>query len=273
MGGIYMKQVNEFATYLKRQGKSIYTIYSYCIDIKQFLLYIENRKEEMNTLLKEYKTYLLNNGYDVKSVNRKIIAIREYFKYFNQPLNVKLEKIQTQNFLDDILDIEEINRVIRACELHNDLRAKTLIMTLYYTGMRISECLQLTIDDIDKDYVNIIGKGNKHRMVFIPQKLKELWAEYMKVRKPKGRMLFTGQKGPINRTTAHTIIKKYGELAGVDIEKCHCHTFRHVFCKRLVDKNIPLDTVAALAGHENIMTTILYTKKTKKELLNVINDL
>lgn len=172
-----------------------------------------------------------------------------------------------------MLEDEDIESMLKVIDEHKDLRAKAIVMTMKLTGMRVSEMLQLTIDDIDKDTINIIGKGNKRRNVFISEHLKEIWKEYVNVRINKTNMLFTGQKGAINRYTVHKIIKYYAQLSNVKLSKTHAHNFRHKFCKDLADRGVSIDSIADIVGHTDINTTRIYTRKTKKELLDIINKM
>ncbi len=85
--------------------------------------------------------------------------------------------------------------------------------------------------------------------------------------------LFVGQRGPITRQTVHNIIKKYSKMSDVPLNKAHCHSFRHKYAINLINNDVSIDTVADLLGHKDINTTRIYTRKTKKELLNIINSI
>lgn len=268
------KQLVDFKQYLIKNGKSPLTIDSYLYDLKDFLNFCDKYKnKDYMELVYLYQNSLLQNHYKIVTINRKIISIKQFLKSIDCLIDIKLQKLHNQNFLDDILNKEEVHKIIEVCESYGDYRAKTLILTLYYTGMRISECLQLKVSDVKNNYIEILGKGSKYRTVFIPEKLKSIWQEYIPYRIDKTNNLFTGRKGAINRRTAHRIVKKYGILAHVDSKKSHPHVLRHLYCKSLVDLNTPLDTISSLAGHQSVSTTQIYTKRTKKELLEVINEL
>src|SRR5690625_2315165 len=133
--------------------------------------------------------------------------------------------------------------------------------------------LQIKKYDIEQEYVWVRGKGDKHRQLFISSKVRTSWIEYLNVRRDNSEFLFTGQRGAINRQTVHNIIKKYAKVAKVSEEKAHAHNFRHLFCKRLIERGFDISTVADLAGHSDINTTRVYTRKTKPELMAAINEL
>lgn len=264
--------LKEYIRWLEKEQKSKLTIKSYVNDIELFLKFAK-KNCNYNIELERYKEFLTNQDYKIKSVNRKITSIRQFLEFCGYDITVKLEKMQRQNYLEDVINNKEIKRIVEICKAHKDLRAKTLILTLFYTGMRINECLSLRISDINKDYIEVIGKGSKHRLVFVPEQLKQVWKEYKRVRIKKTNKLFTSQKGALTPCTANVILKKYGLLAGVDIKKCHNHNLRHAYGKGLVDKKVSLDVVADLLGHSQIETVKVYVQKSRKELLDIVNTL
>lgn len=270
--------IYKFTLFLAENRKSRKTIDSYIRDITQFSDYINNKKKKLikisNSDIDEYKNYLIyDRGLKIKTINRKLVSINQFLKFNNISVDIRQEKVQMQNFLDDILSNEDVQALVKATYKNDDVRARTIIYTLYYTGMRVSEMLQLTIYDTKKQSISILGKGSKHREVFIPNKLKDIWETYMSVRIRKGTALFTGKRGPINRKTVDSLIKEYAALAGVSKSKAHAHNFRHLYCKNLADKGIDISTIADIAGHQNINTTRIYTRKTKEELLDIIDNM
>jgi integrase/recombinase XerD len=135
----------------------------------------------------------------------------------------------------------------------------------------VSEILQLTIHDVESKNIVIVGKGNKRREVFIPDVLRDIWKEYLTHRNKKSSKLFTGQRGAINRHTVHKIIKRYAKFTNIDLSKAHAHVLRHMYGKNLADREVSIDTIADLLGHSNINITRIYTRKTKQELLDIVN--
>ncbi|MCY6960007.1 tyrosine-type recombinase/integrase [Clostridium brassicae] len=269
------REMEGFKKELIHQRKDNKTIKSYIRDVELFLQYIDNKPlSDIDYFdIEDYKTFLLQQGYKVTSINRKMVAINRFITYCGYKVEVRQEKVHMQNFLDNTLTTDEVQAMVDKAEELKDYRAKALILTLYYTGMRISECLSITVNNISKDYITILGKGKKFRNVLVPKKLKSVWNEYMDYRVDKSNKLFTGQKGAITRQCADLIIKKYARLAGVDVKKAHMHNLRHVFCKNLADNNVSIDVIAELAGHNSLDTSRIYTRKTKQELLNIIENL
>lgn len=275
----YIKETNLFKKFLIESEKSQLTIESYLMDIKLFLEYIYEKNLNLyhltNEDLKTYKSKL-HDGYAITTINRKLVSINKFLKFLDIDIYVKQEKTQLQTFLDHVFTTEEINKIIEQCELHKDYRAKALISTAMLTGMRVSEILQLNVDDVNKNNVTIKGKGNKYRKVFISKKLQIVLKEYLDNRKTtyKTKKLFVGQRGAINRCTVYSTVRKYAEKAGVDWRKGHPHNLRHYTAKELLNvHNIDIGTVADILGHENIQTTRIYTRKTSDEILDVMDKL
>jgi integrase/recombinase XerD len=275
-----MLYLDSFHIYLKKRDLSINTINSYTSDVVQFLDFIKKPAENINKQdLDNFKQYLEDSELNVSSINRKLISIQNFLDFLNDEYNtsftMKVKKIKKQNqqYLDDLLFKEDFDKLIKCTQQCKDKRSEALFYTLYLTGMRVSELLQLEIQDVGKSYISIKGKGNKYRTVFIPPKLQNILKEYINERAEKGDKLFTGQRGPINRQTVHNIIKKYANMAKVNMDAAHAHNFRHLYCLSLVEKGLSIDVVADLAGHSNINTTRIYTRKTKEQLMNAINEL
>jgi len=269
-------KLSNFSKHLLKNKRDIKTIEVYIRDIKHFLDYYKDKNlEDIDTDdIDDYKIFVIRElKLNIKTLNKKLVAINQYLKFNGVAVDIKQEKVQSQNFLDDIFSSSDLERILRAIDKKNDLRAKAIFMTLRLTGMRVSEMLQLTKYDIDKNSITICGKGKKYRDIFVSEKLKVVWQEYINVRNDNVDMLFSGQKGAITRQTVDRIIKYYTGQARVKKSKGHAHNFRHKFCKDLVEKEIPLDAIADIVGHVNINTTRIYTRKTKKELLDIINSI
>ena len=150
------------------------TIEVYLSCIKEFLTYLNNKKLQdlHNSDIRQYKEYQLSKNLNGKTVNKKLIAIRQYLDFNEISANTLRVKTQEQNFLENVITKEEISMVIDIAIEKGDYRTATLFRTMELTGIRISECLSLKKSDIDKTVIIIKGKGNKYRTIFIPKKLK-----------------------------------------------------------------------------------------------------
>lgn len=278
-----LMKLDEFKEYLYDNEKSKCTVESYTSDVSQFFNYYKKDIIDINkTDIREYTQYLLGNQFSIKTINRKLVSLHQYIEFLNDTQNTKIVvkvkqlKIERQNFINDMLDICSVRRIVRAAEKENDaksIRAVTILFTLFYTGARVSEMLQIKVKDIDKDSIIINGKGNKFRELLIPKKLKQQWQVYSKVRINKSDYLFTGTRGPITRQTVHNIIKTYtGKARGIDKSVAHAHSFRHLYAQSLSKLGVNQVIIAQLLGH-SLNVTGTYIQVSKRELLDIINKL
>ena len=273
-----MGDLNDFKDYLIEREKSDKTIKAYMRDVVQFKTYMKenNITEVHNNLIKEYRDYLLYTRFlSPLSTNRKLVAIHQYCA-FNEinVINVSA-KFQNQNFLENVITKEETERMIKLATQKKDYKAIALIKTLELTGIRIFELLQLTIKDINSSTIRITGKGKKMRTIFIPSSLNKIWRDYCKYSRKYTKLdaLFVGERGKMTERGSDYIIKKYAKLANVPIEKAHHHSWRHAYILRLLEKGVSLEEASDLVGHSNINITKSYARKTKEQLLSIINDL
>lgn len=268
-----------FEGYLREKEKSEKTIEAYLKDISQFKTYIKEKEIEhiTNSTLKDYRDYLLYERFlTPTTVNRKMVAIHQYCIFNDITVFSIKAKFQLQNFLDNIITQEETERMIKKAYDNRDYRTVALISTLSLTGMRISEVLSLTIKDINKSTIQILGKGKKLRMVFIPSKLNKIWRLYCaegRNNKVQTDALFVGQRGKMTDKGTDRLIKKYAMLCNIPKDKAHHHSWRHGYILRLLEKGVSLEECADLVGHSNINITKGYARKTKEQLLNIIEDL
>ena len=270
------KKINEFIEQLEFNEL---TIQSYKYDLKDFMRYINKIEikylkvdvKAKQEIIDKYLNMLLQKGYKPKTINRRCISLNRFNKYLGiKEVWAKGVKIQKQLFLDDVLSFKEVNKLLAKCESKRD---RAIILTLYGTGLRVSEVLKLTVNDINKKTIYVEGKYGKYREIILPGTTKKAIKEYLEVRtKCKEQRLFIGRQGAITRQTVNYILNKYSKLGRVAKEKGHPHSFRHLFCKRLAEQGVSIDIIAELAGHENLETTRIYTKRTKRELECVLNN-
>ena len=271
------------------RGKSDNTKYNYSLDIKQFLAWIENTDslyifeedlsyEEYEDVLEDYKDYLFKEYTSIKTINRKYNSVNAYLEFKKIPYRIKSEKIQNQTFIDDMLSNEELKEILALVKSKGDIRTYAIICTCFYTGARISEVLQLKVTDIGKDEFTVKGKGSVHRRVLIASKLSEVLKEYYNSGKRKEfqgiNNLFTSERGALTRTAVNRSFDKYSKILGVDIkEKFHPHAIRHSFTKNLMSRgDVSYSAVKQLLGH-SLTTTDIYAQLSKRELLNILDDL
>ncbi|MDD6770908.1 MAG: tyrosine-type recombinase/integrase [Inconstantimicrobium porci] len=277
-----MELLYNFKDYLYDNEKSEKTVSSYISDIKQFFKFYSGKVSDIDKkVIRQYTAYLQSN-FAIKTANRKLVSLHQFIEYLNEEeemnISVKIKqlKVSNQNFIDVMIENSDVRRMVKAAEEKNDIRAVAIMYTLFYTGARVSELLQIKVDDVDRNSVYILGKGNKYRELLIPKKLKDVLNEY-KTERNKGihkcPNLFVGQRGPINRQTVHNMLKYYaGQAHFIDKTLVHAHSFRHLYAQNLAKLHVPPVVISQLLGH-SLNVTGLYMQNSKKDLLKIINKM
>ena len=277
-----MELLYNFKDYLYDNEKSEKTVSSYTSDIKQFFkFYSGNISDIDKKVISQYTAYLQSN-FAIKTANRKLVSLHQFIEYLNEEeemnISVKIKqlKVSNQNFIDVMIENSDVRRMVKAAVEKNDIRAVAIMYTLFYTGARVSELLQIKVDDVDRNSVYILGKGNKYRELLIPKKLKDVLNEYKTERNKgihKSPNLFVGQRGPINRQTVHNMLKYYaGQAHFIDKTLVHAHSFRHLYAQNLAKLHVPPVVISQLLGH-SLNVTGLYMQNSKKDLLKIINKM
>ncbi|WP_283699264.1 tyrosine-type recombinase/integrase [Clostridium perfringens] len=276
------KEISQFLSEESKRGLSDGTLKKYEIDLNLFFEYMEQKQnmkslnsvtdEEGQKIIDRYIYYLKREGYKPSTINGKIVSINKFLNYLGYEFKAKAIKIQHKMYIENIISEREFEKLIRACK--DNKRDYTIIMTLANTGLRISELLSLTINDIKKESIYIYGKGGKSRELILSPQLKKILNDYIENYRMKThkRLLFTGERGALKRNAINKILLKYQKKTRISKEKMHPHSFRHFYAKYLINKGVGLDVIQTLLGHENINTTAIYTKSSKKELISIINN-
>ncbi|WP_019244555.1 MULTISPECIES: tyrosine-type recombinase/integrase [Bacillus] len=278
-----------FCDYLFEEEKSKLTVYGYKLDVNHFLSFIDKPISQLNrTDITAYKECLRDKKLQTSSINRKLVSIKQFIDYINDrfetgiTVRIRQDKVQKQYALndDELLTESDYTQLIDAIAAAGDVRTKAMFEAMYYSGMRVSEMLQLRVDHVKdgkKTIEDIKGKGGKYRTIYISEKLIESLKEYLAVRKQpfssNTNLLFVGTRGPITRHTAHKEMKKYAERINIESTKAHVHNLRHLFGLRLASKGVPIQDIAKYMGHTSIEVTKIYLEKPQSYYANLIDQL
>ncbi len=267
-----------------KQKEEKTTVSSYIEDIYKYLEYMENNKiktaldiEYQN--ITKYLKYLDNNNYETSSIIRKIVSIKLFHKYLSEEYKIKdvSSKIinpRLRRKLPNILTIEEVDNLLDI-KLNTpfDYRNKAMLELMYSSGLRVSELVDLKLNNIDLDngYVRCLGKGKKERIIPIGEiaieYLKKYINEYRNSMK-KGyytENVFLNNHGKnITRQGFFLIIKNIAKEKNIN-KNITPHMLRHSFATHLLNNGANLRTIQEMLGHSSITTTQIYT--------NVSNDI
>jgi len=240
-----------------------------------------------NEHIEAFLTWLYDSGMHDYSQARVLSGIKAFFKYLliEDIIDVSpVEFIQgpkTRRKLPDTLSYEEINNLLNSIDLStaDGMRNRTIIEVLYSCGLRVSECVELRISNLhlDVDFIRVVGKGNKERLVPIGSsaiKYINMYKDQVRIHLPikeaAADYLFLNKRGEsISRVMIFLMIKKYAAAIGIT-KHISPHTFRHSFATHLLEGGADLRAIQEMLGHESITTTEIYTHLDKDFLRSTL---
>jgi integrase/recombinase XerD len=216
-------------------------------------------------LIERYISYKLKN--DSISASWQRILVASLIKYHLVVLEYKLkaEYLYPKRIAQKLPAVLSVQEVKRLFEVTDNLKHKAILQTIYATGLRLSELVNLKISDIDSHRSVIYvrqGKGKKDREVMLSEKLLVLLREYVSVYKPK-IYLFEGQNGGLYSTRSVQKVMKKAVFEARIKKNATVHTLRHSFATHLLEQGTDLRYIQDFLGHKSIQTTELYTHITK----------
>ena len=212
--------------------------------------------------------------YSSSTVRMALMAVRLYLKLIeNEEFdNSLLKEIKREHKLPDVLSKSEVQSIL---ENITNLKHKAIVSLIYSCGLRVSECLNLKVNDIDSDrmLIKIVqSKGAKDRYIPASGKLLKLLREYWTAYKPL-EFLFSGQKSPkYSAKSIQTIVKRAAKNARIK-KKVTPHTLRHSFATHLLEQGADIRIIQEILGHKDIRTTQIYTHISSANIQSVKNPL
>lgn len=288
-------EISRFQFYLKfTRRMSENTVNAYVTDLIQYqdFLYKYEQIEDVRNIEREditkYIQSLKRKDLSKATISRKITAIKDFHKFLVQNEGVKrnnaefIDTPKPDKALPTVLSMDEIDKMISSIDGDDllDIRNRAMMETLYATGLRISELLDLELKDIhlNEKYIDVIGKGNKQRFVPLGNMAVYALRDYLDhargalKKNNNTKVLFLNYKGEkMSRQAFFKYIKKLALECGITKE-ISPHTIRHSFATHLLEGGTDLRIVQELLGHEDISTTQIYTHIDKKELRDIYDS-
>ncbi|QVK19222.1 site-specific tyrosine recombinase XerD [Mycoplasmatota bacterium] len=283
--------IDEFNHYLLiERGLSQNTITSYNNDIIQYSDYL--KVTDINLIKREHIIEFLNHLHDLnlkpKSIARKISAIKMFHKflflnnYITENVSFFIEQPKLEKSLPEVLSTQEIDALLNSFteETAIDLRNKTMVELMYSTGLRVSELVNLNIEDIhlSMGFLKCRGKGNKERIIPIGEIAIKLLEKYLNSARNKlnihydNQILFLNQNGlRISRYVFWKLLKTQANKINLT-RNLSPHKLRHSFATHLLENQVDIRYIQELLGHSDISTTQIYTHVNSKRLNDVIRD-
>lgn len=288
------RRIREFLEYIElERGHSQLTIRNYDAYLQKFAAFAEEKgiksvKEIDLEIIKKWRLELHRRGLGAKTLNYYMIAIRSFLKYLAkmdvQSLSAeKIELADTPEHEIEFLEKEEVMRILKATSGSDlmDLRNKAILEVLFSTGTRVSELVNLDIDQVNLERCefSVLGKGGKRRVVFLSEEARDSLEKYLNKRADDDKAVFIrvltvrkeDQEKETQRITARQverIVKQAAIKAGI-VKKVTPHTLRHSFATDILRGGADIRSVQRLLGHQNVATTQVYTHVTDDHLKEV----
>jgi integrase/recombinase XerC len=287
--------VNSFLDFLQTEKRySQHTIVAYRTDLEQFQTYLQQTYEESDIangshrMIRSWILNMMEGGMEAKSVNRKLAALRTFYKYLlrNKKLEVnpmlkivapkvrkKLPVFVEERSMINLLDQFEFE------EGFSGLRDRVVLEFFYGTGMRLSELIDLKDRDVHwkEGVVKVKGKGNKERIIPVPQSVLAVAEKYagektkLNLCNTDLNFVVTNQGDEVYPVFIYRLVKKY--LSHVStIEKKSPHVLRHTFATHLLNKGADLNAIKDLLGHSSLAATQVYTHNSIDQLKKIFDQ-
>lgn len=272
--------VKGYIRYLKLQrGMSGNTLDAYQHDLRKLLDYLKGEQKDVREVtlddLEQFSAGLHDIGINARSQCRILSGVRSFFRYLqldgyrNDDPTELLESPQIGKHLPEVLSTEEVDTLEAGIDLSKweGHRNRAIIEVLYSCGLRVSELVNLKLSNLylEEEYVRVLGKGSKERLVPISQRaIRELgfWfndRNLMRIKPGEEDYVFLNRYGShLTRTMILIMIKRQAKAIGIQ-KTISPHTLRHSFATALLEGGADLRIIQALLGHESIGTTEIYT--------------
>jgi integrase/recombinase XerC len=283
--------VTAFLRFLERERNfSPHTVAAYEDDLRQFVRFLGGRTMSVllradHLTIRRFLGDLLAQGFSKRSVARKLACLRSFYKYLlrigivaaNPTVLVQTPKLDRR--LPHVLDEETARQLMEQPDraTPEGSRDAAILEMFYSTGIRLSELLNVTLDDVDLagGTIRVVGKGSKERVVPIGSRARDAVRQYLAVRHhflpetTSPRWIFLTVRG--KRMSPKGVNLLVGRYIGAvsEIQKKSPHVLRHTFATHLLDRGADLQAVRELLGHESLSTTQVYTHVSVERLKKV----
>lgn len=290
------KQVTEFEEALVADGKAPKTVESYTGDIRAFLEWLESKGNIFTGNLKRfhitsYRSYLVQNNYEINTINKKLNSLQSFNQFLmdrayltEQVVDLKKDKVKLAAGSEKEVEVftdDEIEKLLFYIQGENILsRDRLIVLLLLYTGVRVSELVNIKLRDVDLLSMNLTivwGKGGKRREVPLKGEVIEAIKEYLQGQRKDNKfvdseyLILTNRSAKMDRDAINRLLNRLESKLSI---RMHPHKFRHTFCTNLLKRGVELTTVAKLAGHSSIQTTASFyintSQKDKREAVELL---
>lgn len=276
--------IADFLAYLtSERGLSPNTIEAYGRDVRALAGFLEKNgiasfpQVDQDEIL-GFIQILKGSSYASSSICRTLIAVKVFFRFLKKEgvltadVTSFFETPKLWQLIPEVLTVEEVEALLNAPDPQGFLgaRDKAILETLYATGIRVTECCNLKIADVDDHFVKVQGKGKKERVVPIGKKAIAAIDHYLLHFRTEAKgdddfLFVTRSQKKIDRIAVYKQVRLYAKKAGI-VKNVSPHTLRHSFATHLLENGADLRLIQDMLGHEDIATTDRYTHVTHNQL-------
>ena len=280
---MYLK---EFIHYIQSEKRySDHTITSYKVDLNQFFNFLIeeyniDRPHNVNfKIVRNWISYLLESGLKARSVNRKISTLKSYFRflvisnYSDSNPTLKINSPKTSKRLPVFIEKDKINSLLDASFFDDNFsghRDKLILELFYFTGIRLSELLNISISDIDfnNSQIKVLGKRNKERLIPLTYSLISDLKVFINKFNICNYLFVDENKKKLYSKKVYRIVNKYISKVS-SLKKKSPHILRHSFATHMLNNGADINAIKEILGHSNLSATQIYTHNSIKKLKNV----
>lgn len=287
--------IEDFLSYLRyERNRSELTVRNYEKSLRDFEAYFKNRESHLSwesvdsDLIRDWMESMMDKGDMASTVNNSLSAVRSFFRFalarglVDKDPAYAVKGPKKRKPLPQYVRESEMDRLIDLPEVWGDsmkdVRARTIIILFYETGIRLAELVALDDQDVDfgMHQLKVTGKRNKQRIIPFGAELEETLRRYMKQRdeqivKQEQALLLNDKGQRITRYQVASVVKRYLSLV-TTLKKRSPHVLRHSFATAMLNNGAGLESVRKLLGHESVATTEIYTHTTFEQLKRVYEN-
>lgn len=271
------KAFQDFQNILKLKAYSTNTMRTYSIEFAQLLTIIKHHKAEELTpeKLQSYFLYCINTlQLSENYLHSRINAIKFYYEQVlhREKMFIDIPRPKKPLLLPKALNTDEIKKIIEKTE---NIKHRLIIKLCYGMGLRVSEIVNLKIEDIDSKNMTVFisrGKGKKDRIVNLPKSLLDELREYYRIYKPKFYLFEGMDNAQYSVRSTQNVFKNAMKKAGIS-KRVGIHSLRHSYATHLLQYGTDISLIQKLMGHNSIKTTLVYTSVTDKHIAKVESPL
>ena len=285
----------DFLNYLRyERNRSELTVRRYEQGLRDFESYFKNRDSQLSwesvdsDVIRDWMESMMDKGDMASTVNCCLSAVRSFFRFAlsrglvaRDPSYV-VKGPKKQKPLPQFVREEEMNRLLDTPQMWEEgfvgLRARTIILLFYETGVRLAELIGLDVGDVDfmAHQIKVTGKRNKQRIIPFGEELETTLRDYLQQRNDllaciDDALILSDKGRRMTRSQVEKIVKQYLSLT-TTLKKRSPHVLRHSFATTMLNNGAGLESVRKLLGHESVATTQIYTHTTFEQLKRIYEN-